>query len=63
MVTHNLDEAIMLSDRIVVLSPRPAHVLGVFEVGLSRRERGPRAMDELLSSFRRQFPDVLPERV
>ena len=28
MVTHNLREALMLSDRIIVLSPRPAHVLG-----------------------------------
>ena len=26
MVTHNLREALMLSDRIIVLSPRPAHV-------------------------------------
>ncbi len=33
MVTHNLREALMLSDRIIVLSPRPAHVLGVLTSG------------------------------
>ena len=44
MVTHNLREALMLSDRIVVLSPRPAHVLGVFDVRLPRQYRNPQVM-------------------
>lgn len=33
-VTHNVDEAVYLSDRIVVLSPPPAKVLKIFEVDM-----------------------------
>lgn len=36
MVTHNVDEAVQMSDRIVVLSPRPATVLGEIKVNLPR---------------------------
>jgi len=39
MVTHNLREAVLLADRLVMLSARPAHVLGVFEIELPRRAR------------------------
>jgi NitT/TauT family transport system ATP-binding protein len=31
-VTHNVDEAVFLSDRIVVLSKRPARILHIFEL-------------------------------
>ena len=36
MVTHNVDEAVQLSDKIVVLSPRPATVLGEINIDLPR---------------------------
>lgn len=58
MVTHNLREALMLSDRIVVLSPRPAQVMGVFDVRLPREHRNPQVMSDLLRSFHERFPDV-----
>jgi NitT/TauT family transport system ATP-binding protein len=58
MVTHNLREALMLSDRIVVLSPRPAHVLGVFDVRLPRQYRNPQVSSDLLRSFHAKFPGV-----
>jgi NitT/TauT family transport system ATP-binding protein len=58
MVTHNLREALMLSDRIIVLSPRPAHVQGVFDVRLPRQYRNPQVMSDLLRSFHEKFPDV-----
>jgi NitT/TauT family transport system ATP-binding protein len=32
LVTHDVDEAIALADRIFVLSPRPAHVLGKIQI-------------------------------
>jgi len=35
-VTHNVDEAVFLSDQIVVLSKRPARIVQIFEVGLPR---------------------------
>ena len=58
MVTHNLREALMLSDRIIVLSPRPAHVVGVFDIRLPREHRGPQVMSDLFRSFHERFPDV-----
>ena len=41
----------MLSDRIIVLSPRPAHVLGMFDVRLPRQYRNAQVMGDLLRSF------------
>jgi ABC-type nitrate/sulfonate/bicarbonate transport system ATPase subunit len=32
LVTHDVDEAIALADRIFVLSPRPAHVVGKIQI-------------------------------
>src|SRR4051812_18397990 len=40
LVTHDIDEAIYMSDRIVIMSPRPGRVDQIIEVGLARpRER------------------------
>lgn len=35
-VTHNVDEAVFLSDQIVILSKRPARIIETVEVGLPR---------------------------
>ena len=34
-VTHDVDEAMQLADRIVVLTPRPGRIAGIFPVGLA----------------------------
>src|SRR5258708_6960932 len=40
LVTHDIDEAIYMSDRIVIMTPRPGRVERIIEVGLPRpRER------------------------
>ncbi|PKA45273.1 ATP-binding cassette domain-containing protein (plasmid) [Rhizobium sullae] len=56
MVTHNLREALLLADRVIVLSSRPAHVLGIFEVEMARQARDTKALDDLVSDFRTRFP-------
>ncbi|MEK1889415.1 MAG: ATP-binding cassette domain-containing protein [Phyllobacterium sp.] len=55
MVTHNIEEAIMLSDRIVVLSDRPAHVIGTFDIRLPRNYRNAQVKADLMRSFREKF--------
>jgi NitT/TauT family transport system ATP-binding protein len=39
-VTHNLEEAVRLADRIVVLSRRPGRVREVVSIAMTRAERG-----------------------
>lgn len=43
-ITHSIEEAIALGDRIVVLSPRPATVRDIIEVGIPR----PRTVEKVI---------------
>jgi NitT/TauT family transport system ATP-binding protein len=36
MVTHSVDEAIFMADRLVILTPRPAKIAGIVEVSIPR---------------------------
>ncbi len=52
MVTHDVDEALYLADRIVILGRRPATVVATVEVSLAHpRDRG----DSTLASLRAQI--------
>ncbi|MCE9657938.1 MAG: ABC transporter ATP-binding protein [Burkholderiales bacterium] len=39
LITHDVEEAIYMADRIMVLSPRPTRIQASFEVGLPRPRR------------------------
>jgi NitT/TauT family transport system ATP-binding protein len=57
-VTHNVDEAVFLSDQIVVLSKRPASIVETLEVGYSRpRDR----TSEKCNRIRREILRILEE--
>jgi NitT/TauT family transport system ATP-binding protein len=47
-VTHSIPEAVFLSDKVIVLSPRPARVARIFEIALPRSR-------EFSVSYTREF--------
>ncbi|WOQ17329.1 ABC transporter ATP-binding protein [Raineyella sp. W15-4] len=56
MVTHDVEEALLLSDRVVVFSPRPARVVADIAVDLDR----PRTQDDPdFRALRRRILDLL----
>ncbi|MEU7044191.1 nitrate/sulfonate/bicarbonate ABC transporter ATP-binding protein [Streptomyces varsoviensis] len=49
LVTHNIEEAVLMADRIVVLGSRPGTIRETFEVGLDRpRDRQSAAFEDLI---------------
>src|SRR5947199_9610677 len=54
-VTHNLEEAVRLADRIVVLSRRPGRVRKIVEIPMTRGERGDMAAREKLLALQNEL--------
>ncbi|GHU34329.1 ABC transporter ATP-binding protein [Spirochaetia bacterium] len=56
MVTHDVDEAISLSDRIVVMTPRPGHIVSTVSINLGEsRDRN----SEDFISIRKKIMELL----
>ncbi len=69
VVTHNIEEAVLLADRIIVLGRNPAHIHAQFSVDLAypRDRKTPRfteLVDLIYRALTRQdHPDLAPEQV
>jgi NitT/TauT family transport system ATP-binding protein len=54
LVTHNLDDAIRLGDRLFVLSARPARILATLPIALPRHARGEAEIAAIRAGIARQ---------
>ena len=60
LVTHDVEEALFLADRVAVLSPRPGRVLAELEVALERpRSRWTAVTDPGLAALKERALEVL----
>ncbi|MBY4404448.1 ABC transporter ATP-binding protein [Rhodococcus fascians] len=59
MITHDIREAVYLSDRVVVLSPRPAHVRRQVDVPLPRPREFEIVTTPQFAAVEKQLMDVL----
>jgi NitT/TauT family transport system ATP-binding protein len=60
-VTHNLDEALRLADRIVVLSRRPGRMKRIVPIDIPQRERGGGGAAARLSGLREELWSLIRE--
>ena len=60
MVTHDIYEALSLSDRIIVLSGRPAQIVANHPVPFAKTERSPMKRREL-AEFNQLFEQIWKE--
>jgi NitT/TauT family transport system ATP-binding protein len=62
-VTHSLEEAVLLGDRVVVISSRPGQVVGDFPVPFPRPRRPELRTDPAFATFQGQIWEILSGEV
>jgi NitT/TauT family transport system ATP-binding protein len=62
LVTHNPREAIMLADRLVLLAPRPTHVVATVPIPVPQAERDAAAVEEIYQDLLQRFPENFGHR-
>ncbi|HEV7439229.1 MAG TPA: ATP-binding cassette domain-containing protein [Methylobacterium sp.] len=61
MVTHNVAEAIEIADRLLLLSPRPASLVGTEPLGLRRTERSRAWAEATRRDLAARYPGVIAD--
>ncbi|MCR8659915.1 ABC transporter ATP-binding protein [Paenibacillus endoradicis] len=58
-VTHDLDEAVFLGERVIIMNPRPGHIRSVLPIALPfPRKRSQNSFQELRAKVLREFEKV-----
>lgn len=58
LITHSIPEAVLLADRVIVMSPRPGQIIEIFDIDIPRPRRLdnlPPAFDEYAGEIRKIF--------
>jgi NitT/TauT family transport system ATP-binding protein len=56
LVTHNAREAILLADQLVLLAPRPTHVVANVPITVPQSERDTAVVDEIYADLLARYP-------
>jgi len=56
LVTHNAREAIMLADQLVLLAPRPTHVVAIKTIAFRQADRSAEVVDGIYADLLRRYP-------
>jgi NitT/TauT family transport system ATP-binding protein len=56
LVTHNPREAILLADQLVLLAPRPTHVVAVVPIPIPQGERNASVVEEIYADLLKRHP-------
>ena len=54
LITHSIPEAVLLADRVIVMSPRPGQIVEIFDIDLPR----PRRLDNLSPEFNKYAAEI-----